>query len=229
MTEKYRKDNGFSQQWDQIYQQNTHMSVWPWSDLVSYIMRYARPNKPEFRVLELGCGAGANIPFFQKLGVEYHAIEGSPAIVGKLREKFPNLENSIVVGDFTKDIPFVDQFDLVVDRSSLTHNATTAIKDSLALVYTKLKIGGRYVGIDWFSTLDSDYQFGIPDEDIYTRRDYTEGHFAHVGRVHFADKPHLEELFAGFAIEVMEHKTVARHIPRDNHILAFWNLVARRV
>jgi SAM-dependent methyltransferase len=220
---------GFSQQWDQIYQKNNQMSIWPWSDLVSYVMRYARPSKPEFNVLELGCGAGANIPFFQKLGVQYHAIEGSPAIVDKLREKFPDIENNIVVGDFTKDIPFSDQFDLIVDRSSLTHNTTTSIQDSLALVYAKLKIGGKYVGIDWFSTLDSDYQLGIPDEDIYTRRDYTEGHFADVGRVHFADKAHLEQLFAAFVIEVMEHKTVSRYIPTDNHILAFWNLVVRRV
>ena len=38
------------------------MSIWPWSDLVSYVMRYTKINE-NYKVLEIGCGSGANIPF----------------------------------------------------------------------------------------------------------------------------------------------------------------------
>ena len=34
-------------------------------------MRYAQPRTNKFKVVELGCGAGANIPFFLSLGVGY--------------------------------------------------------------------------------------------------------------------------------------------------------------
>ena len=57
----------FSQEWDNRFKENKNISIWPWSDLVSFVMRYAKPSNPQFRVLELGCGAGANIPFFLSL------------------------------------------------------------------------------------------------------------------------------------------------------------------
>ena len=51
----------FSNEWENRYKAKTHLSIWPWSDLVSLVMRH-KPIKENFKVLELGCGAGANIP-----------------------------------------------------------------------------------------------------------------------------------------------------------------------
>lgn len=219
----------FSPEWDERYRELTHMSVWPWSDLVSYVMRYACPTGPGFRVLELGCGAGGNIPFFLSLGADYYGIEGSPAIVGKLRERYPVLNANIVAGDFTDEISFAGEFDLVVDRASLTHNASAAIVRCLDAVYAKLKPGGKYIGIDWFSTTYSDYRKGVTAEDEFTRTGYREGSFADVGRVHFSDKPHLLDLFKRFEVMVLEHKTIQREIPADGWHFASWNLVVRKV
>lgn len=218
----------FSKEWDERYKQNTQMSIWPWSDLVSYVMRYSRPSCPEFKVLELGCGAGANIPFFRHLGLEYYAIEGSETIVESLWDRYPELKNNIVIGDITEKIPFTVHFDLVVDRSSLTHNTSAAIRESLSHVLNRLKPKGKYIGIDWFSTLHSDYRNGDPGEDEYTRSNYKKGQFANVGRVHFSDKRHLKELFIAFEIEIMELKTIRREIPEESQIFASWNLVARK-
>ena len=93
---------GFSKGWDECYMKNTQMSIWPWSDLIGYVMRYARPDSAEFKVLELGCGAGANIPFFRTLGVDYYTVEGSATAVESLKEKYTELSNNLVAGDFTK-------------------------------------------------------------------------------------------------------------------------------
>ncbi|OVE82788.1 hypothetical protein BVY03_00080, partial [bacterium K02(2017)] len=113
---------GFSNGWETAYQNNQHMSVWPWADLISYVMRYCRPQDKKLNVLELGCGAGANIPFFETLNVDYHAIEGSRTAVDSLHQKFPHLAKNIICDDFTKNIPFKKSFDLIFDRSALTHN-----------------------------------------------------------------------------------------------------------
>jgi SAM-dependent methyltransferase len=219
----------FSQEWDERFRENTHISVWPWSDLVSYVMRYARPIVPDSRVLELGCGAGANIPFFRSLGVQYYAVEGSAAITERLWKRFPDLGGNIMIGDFTENIPLSGQFDLIVDRGALTHNTTTAIKKALGLIHRKLNSTGRYIGIDWFSTVHSDYTKGtIMEGDEYTHFGYTEGALAHTGNVHFSDRQHLLDLFADFHIEIMEHKTVQREIPGDGFVFASWNLVAKK-
>jgi len=219
----------FSTEWEQCFQSGTNMSVWPWSDLISYVMRYSPLNNIEFNVLEVGCGAGANIPFFKKMGVNYYAIEGSSTIVSKLWDRFPELKNNIIVGDFTKEIPFDIKFDLIVDRSAITHNSTNAIKNTLSLIYTKLIKNGKYIGIDWFSDVHSDRLKGVIEEDNYTRGNFTDGQFSDVGQVHFSDKRHLMELFEDFSILVMEHKIVKREIPDDGLNFASWNLVAQKI
>jgi SAM-dependent methyltransferase len=218
----------FSKEWNERFKSNQSLSFWPWSELVSYVMRYARPTSPSFRVLEIGCGAGANIPFFQNLQVQYFAIEGSEYIVNKLWQSFPELKNHVIIGDFTENIPFPCSFDLIVDRSAMTHNSTASIKKGLGLVYDKMHDGAKYIGIDWFSTAHSEYQQGLPADDRFTRQGYTEGHFASVGRAHFSDREHLQELFAHYVIELLEHKVISREIPPDHYTNACWNLVARK-
>jgi SAM-dependent methyltransferase len=218
----------FSDEWNTRYQENTHMSVWPWSDVVSYVMRYGRPLNPSYKILELGCGAGANIPFFENLNVQYFALEGSKFIVNMLKEKFPHLSTNILEGDFTKQIPFKDLFKLVLDRASLTHNCTEDINRSLNLIYSVLEPGGIFIGIDWFSTVHSDYLNGSEAEDAFTRKGYTEGQFANVGRVHFSDKEHLLKLFDKFKIISLEEKVIKKEFPEENHIFSSWNIVAKK-
>ncbi len=217
----------FSTEWNQSYADRKQLVRWPWSDLVSYVMRYIRPEAPGLRVLELGFGAGGNIRFFKDLGARYHGIEGSQVIVEEVRRAFPEYAREIVCGDFTSEIPFSGPFDLIVDRSSLTHNSTRAIQACLGLLQARLAPGGAFVGIDWFSTAHSGYKEGKPGGDAYTRTAYEQGQFKGVGHVHFSDKDHLEELFAKFSFVVLEHKTVRRDIPKDAGTFAAWNFVAK--
>ena len=216
----------FSPQWDDIYRGAKHLSIWPWSDLVSYVYRHARPDHGYRRVLECGCGAGANIPLFVKLGVDYFGIEGSAHVVTRLQEQFPELKRHIAVGDFTRSIPFECPFDLVVDRGSVTHNTTEAIRRALALIFNCMRPDGKLLGIDWFAADHSDAKEGEP-LDPWTRTNIRKGQFAGVGAVHFSDRDHLLELLhhAGFSVELLEHKSVDTVLP-DSGRLATWSFVA---
>ena len=158
----------FSVQWEERYLQNTHLSVWPWSDLVSLVRRHCDLGVSS-NVLEFGCGAGANIPFFKSLGVEYYALEGSATMVARLRSCFPELAQTIVAGDLTLALPFQERFHLVVDRAALTHNGTRGVEDGLRLAWQALRFGGLFVGVDWFSTRHDEFVRGEPEDDGYTR------------------------------------------------------------
>jgi len=218
----------FSSEWEILYGKNAHMSSWPWSDLVSMVMRFAKPSKDNFKILELGCGAGANIPFFINLGVQYFSIDGSATIIKKLKEKFPTLKENLLVGDFINEIPFETSFDLVVDRASVTCNSTKNIQKCLNMVYDKLKDGGKFIGIDWYSTECSDYDKGTKLDDDFTCTGHKEGEFANIGIIHFSNKPHLMELFKKFNILHLEHKIIKKEYPDDKHILASWNIVVEK-
>ena len=221
--------NGFSKEWDKRYKENTHMSIWPWSDLVSFVMSNL-PQKENFNVLELGCGAGANIPFFKSIGANYYAIEGSASIVENRHNKYPQFKDNIIVGDFTKDIPNIE-FDLIVDRASLTCNNEKAISKCLDHCNKQLAIGGKFVGIDWYSVKSSDYKEGkgTQVEDIWTRTNFTDGAFANTGRVHFSDKEHLVCLFKKFKMLEMYHKSLIKELPSDDWELATWNFLAEKI
>jgi len=217
----------FSSEWNDRYQENTHMSIWPWSDLISAVMKN-KPKNENFKVLELGCGAGANIPFFTSLDADYYAIEGSEEIVKKLHKKYPQYKNNIIVGDFTKKIPN-EKFDLIIDRASLTHNNQMAINQCLNLCYEQLSNSGKFIGIDWFSTKCSDYKKGKQAEDVWTKFDLEEGWFAGLGKIHFSDKKHLLDLFKKFEIISLAHKDLFHEIPDKNLKYSTWNFVARKV
>ncbi len=217
----------FSNEWNDRYQENTNMSIWPWSDLVSAVMKN-KPKNENFKVLELGCGAGANIPFFASLDADYYAIEGSEEIVKKLHKKYPQYKNNIIVGDFTKKIPN-EKFDLIIDRSSLTCNNQVAINQCLNLCYEQLSNSGKFIGIDWFSTKCSDYKKGKQAEDVWTEFDFEEGWFAGLGRIHFSNKRHLLDLFKKFEIISMTHKDLFQEIPDKNLKFSTWNFVVRKV
>lgn len=217
----------FSQEWEDLFRANSHISVWPWSDLVSYVSRHARPAEDYARVLELGCGVGANIPFFLKRGSDYNAVEGSASATELVRKTYPMLADNILCGDFTRDLP-PGPFDLVVDRAATAHNATQAIAQTLAMVHARLRPGGKLVGIDWFSTEHEGFTLGKP-VDSHTRRDIESGSLSGLGEVHFFDRRHLTEMLtgAGFLVEFLEHKQ-NELFGTGERCRAWWNFVASR-
>ena len=220
----------YSNEWNEAYKNNSHMSIWPWSDLVSCVYRYANPKDGYQRVLELGCGAGANIPLFLALDCSYYGVDGSQIITAKLIENYPQLKGKIITSDFSKvhHSEFDNYFDLVIDRASITHNNTSAIKRILESVIIYLKPGGKFIGIDWFSTQHSDFEKGRAI-DSYTKIDLPHtSQFSGIGQVHFSDKKHIIELFTdtGFIIERLEHKERISIFPENNHHFASWDIIA---
>jgi len=226
-------ENGFSLEWESIYKSGDQYTLWPWSDLVSLVSIYFKNKKDisKLNVLELGCGVGANIPFFKSLGVNYYAIEGSETAVNHIHMNFPDLSNSVIKGDFTKSssYDFNLKFDLVVDRSAVTLNTGMSIKNTMDNVLDILKPEGIFIGIDWFSTNHSDFTLGTKDSDDNTYFDIPYGQFAGVGRVHFFNEKEFKKFFLpGFEILMLKEKIDEVVIPRKNHKGASYNFVLKK-
>ncbi len=223
----------FSPEWNTVYSNGEHQSRWPWSDLVSLVSRH-RKRGARIRVLELGCGAGANVPFFIEMGADYTGLDGSDATIAALDGRFysANPAPSFQVMDFTQRLP-TSQYDLIVDRASLTCNSTADIRSCLAMVHDRLATDGLFIGVDWFSILHSEYHNGTDTDDDFTKTDFVDGPFQGLGRVHFSSRHHLDDLFQNFELVALELKTVdyAVDIAYSSHMPASattWNIVARK-
>ena len=220
----------FSNEWDENYKRGQHLSTWPWSDLVSLVYQHAAPSFGFERVLELGCGAGANIPFFQALEVDYFAVDGSIAVIDILHQRFPDLSDQLRVADFTLELPFDCEFDLVVDRSSLISNTTEAMIRGMRLAADRMRPGGRFIAVDWFSTLHEGFHLG-DRVDEYTRTGFPNtSDLAGIGHIHFCDQPHIETLAreSGLRILTLDHKTVQTRYPSSGPTRSWWNFVAEK-
>lgn len=218
----------FCQNWDDLYRSNQHMSVWPWSEIVSGALRNTklRESNPDFNILEVGCGAGANFPFFLTYCQNVYGIDGSEFIINNLKNRFENIADNLFTGDFTKQWPFDTKFDLIVDRGASVHNPASSIQKYLDQAFSQLKPGGILLITDWFSTEHSDYAKAPNSIDKYTKSGYTWGAFADVGNVNFFDAELIKELTQKFEVVSMSHSKSSEYGCDLEH--AAWSLTLRK-
>lgn len=218
----------FSQNWEQRYSENLQMSRWPWSDLVALYFRFV-PRNIQPRILELGAGSGANIPFLASLKTEFFANDGSPTIIQNLKERFPEHAQNFKVCDFTKDFGVEGTFDVIFDRASLTHNALCDLRPTILQIARSLKPNGIFLGIHWFSDQNTYATRGesVKGEER-TRAGFKEGPFKGIEPVHFFSEEEIRILFEPFEILYFEHLKREQLDPMDRTVHSYWNFVVRK-
>lgn len=183
--------------WENIYAQGKQLNLWPFSELVSAIMREtAGLDRASVRILELGCGAGNNIYFLAKSGFAVSGIDGSKTAIdfANKRLESENLTADLRVGDLA-DPPFPDDyFDYVVDRGALTTNRFETIRRALVRARDVLKPSGKIFSFDLYGKNHPGKSWGV--ETSYQCYDnFTEGYFAGVGLTSFLDAEDIKILF----------------------------------
>ncbi len=218
-----------SNAWEALYAAGLHGSVWPWSDLVSLFMRHVRPIGADIEVLEVGVGAGANIPFVLSLGGRMAGVDGSATAISRLKERFAGNDRvQLALGDFTQSIPFDRSFDVVIDRGSITHNDEHGVRQALSHIYKRLKPGGWLLCLLLFSDKMKEFSCGNEGPDEWTRSDIDAGPLAGTGMAHFWSPKHIAHVFADFEIVVLEECTLRHLVPDLKDGVAYYNLVARK-
>ncbi len=197
------------------------------------------------KMLELGAGSGESIPFFLSVGFGYHGVDGSDTSITRIKKKYPEIADKLAVGDFTRELPFGGDYDLIVDRASVSHNDTQAIESCIDLVHKALKPGGLFISSDWFSTKHSEFQRG-EFVDTNTRTNYPDGQFQGIGKVHFSDEKEIVRLFSkfygvflqerssrrigpnGLIQRVVPIRWVSPHFRLDDYSASFWDIVVKK-
>jgi SAM-dependent methyltransferase len=215
--------------WESLYAAGLHGSVWPWSDLVSLFMRHVRPSGSAIEVLEVGVGAGANIPFVLSLGGRMSGVDGSATAISRLQERFAGDERvQLAVDDSTQSIPFDRSFDVVIDRASITHNDEHGIRQALSYIHQRLRPGGWPLCLTLFVNKMEQFSRGSVGPDGWTRRDIKTGPLAGTGTVRFWSPEHIADVVADFEIVALEERAVRHLMPDLTNGVAYYNLVARK-
>ncbi|MDX2224293.1 MAG: class I SAM-dependent methyltransferase [Rhodospirillaceae bacterium] len=192
-------------QWENLWDDVFTASAWgryPPEDLIRFVARnyYAAPDRKAVRILEIGCGPGANVWYLAREGFSVSAIDGSAVAIARCAERLAaeGLAADLKVGDVNRlsDHYAADQFDAVLDIGCLVCFTAAGQRAVVEHLHRVLKPGGKlfsrlFARGTWGDGLGQEVEPG-------TFTAMTEGPLAGIGRVHFADMAEVQALFAGF-------------------------------
>jgi ubiquinone/menaquinone biosynthesis C-methylase UbiE len=131
--------------WERQYKERGFKSQreYPNESLIAFVKRSCQKGD---KVLELGCGSGANIWFLGREGYEVYGIDYAKTGIeycNKMLNKW-GAKAELLVGDI-KRLPYKNNFfNAIVDVVSVQHLTFSEHKFCLEEVYRCLKPGGKY-------------------------------------------------------------------------------------
>ena len=138
--------------WEQVFATRP-WGRYPPEALVRFISRRFNgvEDRAGVRILEVGCGPGANLWYLAREGFSASGIDFSPTALAQARDRIDRegLGDRLELqqGDFAA-LPWPDNhFDLVIDVEAMSANDCSTINAVLAEVRRVLRPGGAFFGI----------------------------------------------------------------------------------
>ncbi len=157
--------------WEEVFSTRS-WGRYPPEELVRFMSRRfgAVADKASIKVLELGCGPGANLCFLAREGYGVAGIDGSPTAIRQAGKRLrgddlapAGREPDLQVGNFA-ELPWADNtFDAVIDIEAISTNSSDVIRDTIREVRRVLKLGGSFFG-KMFGTETTGYDAALAFE-----------------------------------------------------------------
>lgn len=196
-------ETDYTSHWDEKFR-SRDWGRYPPEDFIRFMGRnFKNVDRTKIRVLEVGCGPGANIWFLHREGFAVSGIDVSAAAVD-ITSKRLNNENKHInsnhadlrVGNFEK-LPWPDNsFDVVVDIFALYANTTDVITKTLCEISRVLKPNGLFYSKLW-GTNTTGYSTG-KQLDTGTFDEIESGPCYNMGVTHFFTRNEIEQIFGKF-------------------------------
>ena len=224
-------EHDYTGHWDKKFSTRA-WGRYPPEDLVRFMGgRFREADRKYVRVLEVGCGPGANVWFLHREGFAVHGIDISQTAIGLAAARLAK-ENSEIfspdadlrVGNFSK-LPWPDgHFDVVVDIFALYANTLEVIWQALREIDRVLKPGGLLYTKLW-GTQTTGFGEGI-ELEAGTFDAIPTGPCSNMGVTHFFTQDEIQTVFGKFfqsiAIErVLRDDSVATQRIEEFHCQFF--------
>lgn len=184
----------FNEEWE-IVHSGQEWGMYPTEHVIRFIARnYYSSNREQIKILDFGCGAGAQTWYLAREGFDVYGFDGSESAIEKVRCRFEkeHLKAHLKVAD-ALDLDYQDNFfDAVVDNVCIYSNLLDNIKAMYKDVYRMLKKGGKLFS-SCFGKRTYGYGSGVAlEEDTFAR--ITEGVLAGRGTTHFFTSEALRQI-----------------------------------
>lgn len=219
--------------WNTVWEEIFSSQAWgkyPAEPLIRFVAKnfYAQ-DRASVRLLELGCGPGANLWFLAREGFSFKGIDGSESAVQqatiRLDAECPGWRSrgEVVVGDITK-IDFGDQaFDAVIDNECVYCMPFEKSCEIYSKVRAALRAKGKLF-VRTFATETWGFNTGYKVDECTFECD--EGPLAQKGISRFTTKSQIPLLLSGYQ-RISIEKTISTHLD-ESKIVAEWIIEAEK-
>ncbi|MED1722406.1 class I SAM-dependent methyltransferase [Brevibacillus parabrevis] len=214
--------------WEEVFQQQA-WGKYPGEDLIRFIARnfYNVESRQDVKILEVGCGPGANLWYMAKEGFTIYGVDGSETAIkqAKLRldSECPGWTGELIVGDIS-NLPFPDEtFDAVIDSEALSCN----LFDNSALIYTEMARVTKQNG-KFFSRTFAKGSWGdeTGEKVGYNTFIVSEGPLLGKGHVRFTHYDDIQKLIQHFTL--LEIQLLSREYLKENKKVKEWVIVGEK-
>ncbi|MCI6033938.1 class I SAM-dependent methyltransferase [Fusobacterium varium] len=183
----------FNKDWEKIHQDNV-WGQYPSEDVIRFIARnfYSFNDRSKIKILDYGCGAGANTWYLSREGFDVYAFDGSISAVEKTKQKLnkDNLKAELIVADALEINYKNNFFDCIIDSAVIYANTVESIKRMYLNIFNILKSNGKLLTTGLFTTNTSGYGTGFFLEEN-TFKDVENGILKNRGTAHFFKKDEI--------------------------------------
>lgn len=194
--------------WERIFA-SRDWGKYPPEELVRFVARnfYSVPNRSDIKLLEIGCGTGANVWFVAREGFSVCGVDGSKSAIDKARRRLAadGLTAQLEVADLGElgtVLPNSVHWHGLIDVCCLQHNspedALRIFKQASSLLTPGAKV---------FSMLIS--------EQSKDQKDINRDRFKDLGFVHFFTLDEVHDLFADLIDLNIEYSLRTQNGMRD--------------
>ncbi|MBU8713677.1 MULTISPECIES: class I SAM-dependent methyltransferase [Brevibacillus] len=218
--------------WDPVWEEVFRQQAWgkyPGEDLIRFIARnfYNAESRQDVKILEVGCGPGANLWYMAKEGFTIYGVDGSETAIkqAKLRldSECPGWTGELIVGDIS-NLPFPDEtFDAVIDSEALSCN----LFDNSALIYTEMARVTKQNG-KFFSRTFAKGSWGdeTGEKVGYNTFLVSEGPLLGKGYARFTHYDDIQKLIQHFTL--LEIQLLSREYLKENKKVKEWVIVGEK-
>jgi len=213
--------------WDQIFT-SREWGKYPPEHVIRFVASnfYRARDRGKVRLLEIGCGPGANIWFMAREGFAVSGIDGSAIAIQQAQQRLSRegLSADLRAGDYAT-LPWPDaSFDAVVENVSLYCNPWAYIQRALTEVKRVLKPNAPFLS-SFFTDRTWGYGTGTmvePDGFV----DPTEGPLGGAGFCLFLRRERIPELFRDFTDVAVER--ISRTAEGERHLVEQFVITCRK-
>lgn len=218
----------FDNTWDEIHEKQ-EWGKYPSIEVVRFIARnYYNTDRKTIKILDFGCGAGANTWYLAKEGFDTYAFDGSKNAVEKAKNYLAkeNLNAKFQVAD-ALEIDYKDNyFDCIIDSAVVYANTLNNIVLMYQKIYNLLIEGGKLFATGLFTPNTTGYASSEIKLEKNTYKDLTEGVLAGRGTVHFFEK---EEIFNILKKICFKNIIIDISMRTDmGNVVEYWNVIAEK-